>query len=118
MTGRSDGRHGGRGGPGSGNNHKDSITGRGGRGGGNRLRPTKVGINNELEGNVFDLGKRLSVDLLCMAQIKFAQYIGSQYGEDIMGELEMKKEFVASPPQYPASVIFRQPDYKNLIWKQ
>ena len=35
-----------------------------------------------------------------------------------MGELEMKKEFVASPPQYPASAILRQPDYENLIRKQ
>ncbi len=35
-----------------------------------------------------------------------------------MGELEMKKEFVAAPPQYPASTILRQHDYKNLIRKQ
>ena len=49
---------------------------------------------------------------------KIAQYIGSQYGGDIMGELEMKKEFVTLPPQYPASAILRKPDYKNLIRKQ
>ena len=35
-----------------------------------------------------------------------------------MGELEMKKEFVALPPHYPASAILRQPDYENLIRKQ
>ena len=78
----------------------------------------KVGLNKELEGNVFDLGKRSSADLLRTTQIKIAQYIGSMYGGDIMGELEMKKEFVASPPQDPASAILRQPDYENLIWKQ
>ena len=35
-----------------------------------------------------------------------------------MGELEMNKEFVAAPPQYPQSAILRQPDYKTLIRKQ
>jgi hypothetical protein len=35
-----------------------------------------------------------------------------------MGELEMKKEFVAAPPQYPQSAILRQPDYDTLIRKQ
>ena len=35
-----------------------------------------------------------------------------------MGELEMKKEFVAAPPQYPQSAIQRQPDYETLIRKQ
>ena len=99
MSGKSDGRHGRKGGRGGGNNQKDSTSGRGGRGGGNRSPPTKVGLNKELEGNVFDLGKRLSADLLQTTQIKIAQYIGSQYRDDIMGELEMKKEFVASLPQ-------------------
>jgi hypothetical protein len=97
MTGRSDGRHGSRGGCGSGN-QKDSTTGRGGRGGGNRSRPTKVELNKELEGNVFDLGERSSADLPRTTQIKIAQYIGSQYRGDIMGELKMKKEFIAAPP--------------------
>ena len=64
---------------------------------------------------MFDLGKQLSADLLPTTQIKIAQYIGSQYGGDIMGELEMKKEFVALPPQYPASAVLRQPDYKDMI---
>ncbi len=105
MTGSSDGRHGGRGGCGSGNNQKDSTTGKGGRGGGNRSQPTKVRLNKELEGNLFDLGKRSSADLLRTTQIKIAQYIGSQYGGDIMGELEMKKEFVAAPLQYPQSAF-------------
>ena len=91
MSGRSGGRHGGKGGCGSGNNQKDSTSGRGGHGGGNRSRPTKVGLNKELEGNVFDLGERSSAYLLRTTQIKIAQYIGSQYGGDIMGELEMKR---------------------------
>ena len=72
-------------------------------------------IKSWKEGIVFDLGERLSADPLRTTQIKIAQYIGSQYGGDIMGELEMKKEFVAAPPQYPASAIQRQPDYKAMI---
>ena len=111
MSGRSGGRHGGRGGCGSGNNQKDSTSGRGGRGGGNRSRPTKVGLNKELEDNVFDLSKRLSADLLQTTQIKMAQYMGSQCKGDIMGELEMKKEFVVFLSQYPASAILSQLDY-------
>ena len=118
MSGRSGGRHSGRGGRGSGKNQKDSTSGRGGRGGGNRYQPTKVGLNKELEGNVLDLGKRTSADLLRTTLIKIAQYIRSQYGGDIMGELEMKKEFIALPPQYPASATLRQLDYKKLIRKQ
>ena len=35
-----------------------------------------------------------------------------------MGEQEMKKEFFALPPQYPANATLRQTDYKNLIQKQ
>ena len=65
-----------------------------------------------------DLGKQSSADLLQTTQIKIVQYIGSQYKGDIMGELEMKKEFVAVPTQYPASAILRQPDYENMIWQQ
>jgi hypothetical protein len=37
------------------------------------------------------------------------------YGGDIMGELEMKKEFVGPPPQYLSSAIQRQPVYENMI---
>ena len=118
MSGKTDGRHDGRGGRGSGNNQKNSTTGRKGRGGGNRSRPTKAGLNKDLEGNVFDLGKQSPADFLQTTQIKIAQYIGSQYGGDIMGELEMKKECIALPPQYPTIAIQRQPDYKNMIWKQ
>ena len=91
MTGKSDGRHSGRGGHGSGNNQKDSTSGRGGCGGANRSRPTKVRLYKELEGNVFDLCKQLSADLLQTTQIKIAQYIRSQYGGDILCKLEMKK---------------------------
>jgi hypothetical protein len=80
-----------------------------------RAQPTKVGLNKELEPNIFDLGKRSSADLLQTTQIKIAQYIGSMYGGDIMGELEMKKEFIAPPPQYPSSTIQRQPAYENMI---
>ena len=94
------------------------TSGRGGHDVGNRSRPTKFGLNKELEGNVFDLGKKSSADLLRTTQIKIAQYIGSQYGGDIMGELEMKKEFVSAPPQYPLSAIQRQPDYEKMIWQQ
>ena len=89
MTGRAKttGRGGGRG-----NNNNNSGHGRGGRGT-IRTRTVKTGLNKELEGNIFDLGERSSADLMRTTQIKIAQYIGSLYGGDIMGELETKTEF-------------------------
>ncbi len=80
--------------------------GRGGRGGGRtNTRSTKTGLNKELEGNIFDLGERSSADLMRTTQIKIAQYIGSLYGGDIMGELETKTEFIAPAPDYPATAV-------------
>ncbi len=35
-------------------------------------------------------------NLMRTTQIKIAKYVGSQYGGDIMGELETKKEFVGA----------------------
>ena len=60
-----------------------------------------MGLNKELEGNIFDLGERSSADLMWTTQIKIAQYIESLYSGDIMGELKTKKEFVALAPEYP-----------------
>jgi hypothetical protein len=81
--------------------------GDGGRGRGShgttRTRTVKTGLNKELEGNIFDLGERSSADLMCTTQIKIAQYMGTQYGGDIMGELQTKMEFVVPPPEYPAA---------------
>jgi hypothetical protein len=108
MTGRGKGR-GGNAGRGD-NNNKSG--GQGGRGGNQRSRPTKAGLNKELEGNIFDLGERSSADLMRTTQIKIAQYVGSQYDGDIMGELETKKEFVAPAPKYPATAKVRQPIYE------
>jgi hypothetical protein len=70
--------------------------GRGGRSGNHRARTTsRTGLTKELEGHIFDLGERSSADLMRTTQIKIAQYIGSLYGGDIMGELETKQEFKA-----------------------
>jgi hypothetical protein len=44
-------------------------------------------------------------------QIKIAQYIGSLYGGDIMGELEAKTEFVTPPPEYPKTAEANRPRY-------
>ena len=113
MTGRArgSGRSGGR---------SNNNTGRGGRGGRGitRTRVVKTGLNKELEGNIFDLGERSSADLMRNTQIKIAQYIGSMYGGDIMGELETKKEFVAPPTEYPQTALDRKADYESMIRAQ
>jgi hypothetical protein len=81
-------------------------------------RIVKTGLNKELEGNIFDLGERSSADLMRNTQIKIAQYIGSLYGGDIMGELETKKEFVAAPCEYPKSAQDRKTGYETMIRAQ
>jgi hypothetical protein len=77
-----------------------------------------MGLNKELEANIFDLGERSSADLMRTTQIKIAQYIGSLYGCDIMGELETKTEFVAPIPEYPQSAEDRRPGYEAMIRAQ
>jgi hypothetical protein len=44
-------------------------------------------------------------------QIEIAQYIGSLYGGNIIGELETKKEFVAPTPGYPQMAEDRRSNY-------
>ena len=102
MAGRG---RGGRGGGRNNNNNSGRGAGRGGRGSITRTRTVKTGLNKELEGNIFDLGERSSADLMRNTQIKIAQYIGSMYGGDIMGELETKKEFVTPPTEYPLTAL-------------
>jgi hypothetical protein len=109
------GRGRGRGGNGAGRG--DGGRGRGSRGT-TRIRTVKTGLNKELEGNIFDLGERSSADLMRTTQIKIAQYMGTQYGGDIMGELETKKEFVVPPPEYPASAEKKRPTYETMIRAQ
>jgi hypothetical protein len=115
----------GRGGAGRGrganNGRGDSTSGRagrGGRGGTHRVRTTKTGLTKELEGHIFDLGEQSSANLMRTTQIKIAQYIGSLYGGDIMGELETKTEFVAPTPTYPQSALNRKVGYEAMIRAQ
>ena len=113
MAGR--GRAAARGGnAGRGNNNTGGRGGRGGRGTA-RVRTIRTGLNKELEGNIFDLGERSSADLMRTTQIKIAQYIGSLYGGDIMGELETKTEFVTPTPEYPQSAKDRQAGYETMV---
>lgn len=51
-------------------------------------------------------------------QINITQYIRSLYGGDIMGELEMKMEFVAPSPSYLQSVLNKKANYENMIRAQ
>ncbi len=101
----------------AGRGNNNNMGGRGGRAGRgtSRVRTIKTGLNKELEGNIFDLGERSSADLMRTTQIKIAQYIGSLYGGDIMGELETKTEFVAPAPEYPQSAKDKQAGYETMV---
>ena len=111
MTGRGKG---GRGGRTSRGDNSGGRGGRGGRGATHRTRSTKTGLTKELESHIFDLGERSSADLMRTTQIKIAQYVGSLYGGDIMGELETKTEFVAPMPKYPESAELRRNAYESM----
>jgi len=111
MTGR--GRAG-RGGKTARGDNSGGRSGRGGRGAIHRTRSTKTGLTKELESHIFDLGERSSADLMRTTQIKIAQYVGSLYGGDIMGELETKTEFVAPTPKYPESAELRRTGYESM----
>ena len=95
-------------------------SGRGRRGSRNstRTRTTKTGLTKELDSNIFDLGERSLADLMRTTQIKIAQYIGSLYGGDIMGELDTKTEFITPLPTYPESAEARRPRYEKLKREQ
>ena len=104
------------GGAGRGINNNNTPAGRGGRGN-YRFKSSsqKIGLNKELEGNIFDLGERSSADLMRTTQIKIAQYVGAHYSGDIMAELQTKAEFVVPPPEFPATAKARQPVYEAMI---
>jgi hypothetical protein len=117
MAGR--GRNGRGGGAGRGNNYTNNAGGRGRVGrGAVRTKTVRTGLNKELEGNIFDLGERSSADLMRTTQIKIAQYIGSLYGGDIMGELETKVEFIAPAPTYPVSAESRRVKHETMVRAQ
>ena len=106
-------------GRGNNNNNNNSPAGRGGRGNYRyKSSSPKIGLNKELENNIFDLGERSSADLMRTTQIKIAQYVGAHYSGDIMAELQTKTEFVVPPPEFPASAKARQPVYEAMIHAQ
>jgi len=73
-------------------------------------KSTKTRVTKELEeGN-------MSANLMHTMQIQIAQYINSIYGGDIMGELQMKKEFIAPLPIYPKSKTawWKKPAFKAM----
>ena len=107
MGGRGGRGHGGNK-AGHGNNNNNNASGRDSHG---TYWPntTKVGLNKDLEGNIFDLREHSSANLMCTMQIKIMQYIRSLYAGDIMGELERKKEFITPTPEYPDTARARQP---------
>ncbi len=121
MAGRNSNKgHGGAAGRGgSENNNNNKPGGRGGRSGYRfKSLTSKTGLNKELEGNIFDLGKRSSANLMRTTQIKIAQYVGANYSGDIMAELQTKTEFVVPPPEFPITAQARQPIYETMVRAQ
>ena len=100
------------------NNNNNTPAGRGGRGYYRKSSSSKIGLNKELESNIFDLGERSSADLMRTTQRKIAQYVGAHYSGDIMAELQTKTEFVVPPPEFPTSAKARQPVYEAMIRAQ
>jgi hypothetical protein len=72
---------------------------RGGRGGRSRGRgqnytgsanAARKGLCTNLGTNVFDYGQKSAADQMCTSWEKLAQYVGTNYGQDISNELQNK----------------------------
>jgi ribosomal protein L15 len=106
MSG-SGGRNNGRGGRGRGSAN------RGGRGRGRgqnytgSVNAAKRGLCTNLGTNVFDYGQKSAADQMCTSWEKLAQYVGTNYVQDINNKLQNKVWIVLTEPVHTDYVLAR-----------
>jgi hypothetical protein len=96
--GRNNGRgHGGRGGRsrGRGQNYTGSVN------------AARKGICTNLGTNVFDYGQKSAADQMRTLWEKLAQYVGTNYGQDISNELQNKINVILLDPVHTDGVIMK-----------
>jgi hypothetical protein len=100
----------------SGRNNGRSGRGRGGRGGRSRGRgqnytgsanAARKGICANLGTNVFDYGQKSAADKMRTSWEKLAQYVGTNYGQDISNELQNKITVILVEPVHTIDVLLK-----------
>jgi hypothetical protein len=99
-----------------GRNNGRGGRGRGGRGGRSRGRDQNyTGSANaarkcmctNLGTNVFDYGQKSVADQMCTSWEKLAQYVGTNYGQDISNELQNKIPVILVEPVHTDDVLLK-----------
>jgi hypothetical protein len=57
--------------------------------------------------NVFEYGKKSAADQMCTSWEKLAQYVGTNYGQDISNELQNKITVILAEPVHTDDVLFK-----------
>jgi hypothetical protein len=99
-----------------GRNNSRGGRGRGGRGGRRRGRghnytgsanAARKGLCANLETNVFDYGQNYAADQMRTSWEKLAQYVGTNYGQDISNKLQNKITVILIEPVHTDDVLLR-----------
>ena len=110
-------------------NRNGSRGGRGGRGGGRGRgkgrgysgssgASKKQGLCAALGNYVFDYNNKGAADQMRVSWEKLYQYVGTQYGKDIMNELQNKQEVVIPQPEHTEAVRNRHTARTTLVFQQ
>jgi hypothetical protein len=107
-----------------GRNNGRGGRGRGGRGGRSQGRgqnytgsvnTARKGLCANLVTNVFDYGQKSTADQMRTSWEKLAQYVGTNYGQDISNELQNKITVILVEPVHTDDVIFKHSLRKTMI---
>jgi hypothetical protein len=98
--------------------------GLGGRGGRSRgrgqnytgsINAARKGIFANLGTNVFDYGQKSAADQMLTSWEKLAQYVGTNYGQDISNKLQNKITVILVEPVHTDDVILKQSLRETMI---
>jgi hypothetical protein len=107
-----------------GRNNGRGGRGRGGRGGRSRGRGQNYtgstnaamkGICANLGTNVFDYGQKYAADQMRTSWEKLAQYVGTNYGQDISNELQNKITVILVEPMHTDDVLLKHSLRETMI---
>ena len=113
MSGRGGGRNNGRGGRGQGGR---GVHGRGrGQNYTGSANAARKGFCANLGTNMFDYGQKSAADQMHTSWEKMAQYVGTNYGQDISNELQNKITVILVEPVYNDDVLLKHSLRETMI---
>jgi hypothetical protein len=107
-----------------GRNNSRGGRGRGGRGGRSRGRgqnytgsvnAARKGLCANLGNNVFEYGQKFATDQMRTSWEKLAQYVGTNYGQDISNELQNKITVILVEPVHNDDVLLKHSMRETMI---